>query len=760
MPRALATLALLATSPALAATYPVGAARAYPTLASLPVLAPGDVVEIDAGTYHEVKRWTDAGSAAAPIVIRGVGATRPIVDATGKTVDGVLPNPRAVFQIEAGYVTVENVELVGARNGSNGAGVRVTGAAANHVVLRNLKIDGNDMGVMSDGNDELVVESCEIAGNGTAMFSGYSHNLYLGGNKTTIRSSYIHDSLYGQNVKSRGHYTELLYNFIANSQDGEVGLVDAAETATANSNALLIGNVVVSKPRQSGWNSGRFVWFGQDGGGAHNGTLYAINNTFVAGDGRIYFLDSNSAGASVVASNNAFFGSDTIVNGGPSSGSNNWVASSATVPPGFSATVKGAAPGFADAVNRDLHLLSSSPCRDAALAMPTFVDGNGARQPGVPTLEYVVDLRATLRLDDGTLDIGAYEFGSVAPALDLAGGVAPDLGGVAPDLGGAHGGRNGCGCAVGGAPSALGAPLALVALALAAAAAAAARARRSGRARASVALSAAILWVATAAQASPPTPWSRVRTPTAGPARAIGGYSAGCIEGAVALPTSGPGFRVARPERGRVFGHPGLIGLIRELGARVRSLHLEAISVGDLGQPRGGPAPTGHASHQTGLDVDIWFLPPVGKRTASLVDAATQRASDRFTDGVARQLELVASDPRVDRLFVNPALKRALCQRSDGGGARQWLRKVRPWWGHDDHFHVRLACPSDSPECVAQAPLPPGDGCDGLDWWFNPAAQAERKQEHQTYSSRVGATPELPERCNALVADPARSPAP
>jgi parallel beta helix pectate lyase-like protein len=484
MSRALAALIVLATSPALATTYPVGAGRSYTTLASLPTLAPGDVVEIDAGTYHEVKRWTDAGSAGAPITIRGVGATRPIIDATGKTVDGVLPNPRAVFQIEAAYVVVENLELVNARNGNNGAGVRVTGAAANHVTLRGLKLDNNDMGVMSDGNDDLVIESCEIASNGTSMFSGYSHNLYLGGNKTTIRFSYIHDSLFGQNVKSRGHYTVLLYNYVANSQDGEIGLVDGADTATPNSNAVLVGNIVVSKPREAGWNNGRFVWFGQDGGGAHTGTLYAVNNTFVAGDGRIYFLDSNAAGAAVVAVNNVFSGSDKIVNSGPSSGSNNWMPTTATVPAGFTATVKGATPGFVNAANRDFHLLASSPARDVALAMPMFADGSGAMQPGAPTLEYVVDLQSAMRLDDGTLDVGAYEFGTAAPVLDLAGGGADDLGG-APDLaGGTHAGKHGCGCTVGGAPSPLSAPLALAAFALAVAAArprSAARRRRLRR---------------------------------------------------------------------------------------------------------------------------------------------------------------------------------------------------------------------------------------------------------------------------------------
>lgn len=429
---------LLLAAPAWATTYQVGAARAYKALANLPSLMPGDVVEIDGGTYHEVKRWTDAGTAAAPIVVRGVGGARPIVDASGLTVDGVLPNPRAVFQIEAAWVTVENLELVGARNGNNGAGVRVTGSGANHVTLRNLKIDNNDMGVMSDGNDDLLIDSCEIASNGTATYSGYSHNLYLGGQTTTIRFSYIHDSLYGQNVKSRGHYTQLLYNYISDSQDGEVGLVDAAETATANSNALLLGNVIVSKPRQAGWNSGRFVWFGQDGGGAHTGTLYAIHNTFVAGDARIYFLQSNVAGASIVADSNIFTGSDTISGGGPLTNS----AACAT-----------ATPGFVDRANRDFHLQASSPCAGGATAMPTFVDGAGATRPGVPAFEYVVDLMSAARA--GASSIGAYEL--VPPGADLATSSALDGGGV--DGGGVDGGgvapahKHGCGCAVGGAPS-------------------------------------------------------------------------------------------------------------------------------------------------------------------------------------------------------------------------------------------------------------------------------------------------------------------
>src|SRR5262245_24790609 len=92
---------------AFGATYQVGPTRAFQSLAGLPARKPGDVVEIDAGTYNEVKRWKDPG----PLTVRGVGSARPVFDATGKNVGGEMPNPRAVFQIEADDITIENLEF-------------------------------------------------------------------------------------------------------------------------------------------------------------------------------------------------------------------------------------------------------------------------------------------------------------------------------------------------------------------------------------------------------------------------------------------------------------------------------------------------------------------------------------------------------------------------------------------------------------------------------------------------------------------------
>jgi hypothetical protein len=373
-------------------------------------LTAGDIVEVDPATYNEVKRWTVSGTAAKPIVIRGVGGARPIFDATNQVVDGVLPHPRAVFQVEGDYITLENLEFRNARNGDNGAGIRVT--SGNNATVRNCRITFCDMGMMSDNNSNLVVEASEIASNGTSLYDGFSHNFYLGGNSATIRFCYIHDSLFGQNFKTRAHYTELLFNYIADSQDGEVGLVDAAETGATNSHAVMIGNIVISKPRLSGYNSGRFIQFGQDSGGQHNGTLFAFNNTLIAGDGRIQFLSANVTNATIVAENNIFYGSGQLVGttGGGVRGTNNWAQTSASIPASFSATTGGTDPGFVNRAMRDLRLTKSSACRNVGLNLLNYFDGTGASHSGVPVFEYVNHQQNRARASDEQLDLGAYEF--------------------------------------------------------------------------------------------------------------------------------------------------------------------------------------------------------------------------------------------------------------------------------------------------------------------------------------------------------------
>jgi len=215
--------------------------------------------------------------------------------------------------------------------------------------------------------------------------------------------------------------------------------------------------------------------------------------------------------------------------------------------------------------------------------------------------------------------------------------------------------------------------------------------------------------------------WSRIETPLAGASRIIGGVAHGCLVGAAELPPDGPGYAAIRLSRHRNFGHPTLVHYIETLGHATAAAGLPVFYVGDMAQPRGGPLPFGHASHQTGLDVDIWFalqtrpsLPPEAREDVDLPSMllANYREIDARRFG-ARQIELLrlaASAPEVERIFVHPVIKAALCRNAKSVD-RDWLGRIRPWFGHDEHFHVRLRCPADSPDCEAQKPVPEGDGC-------------------------------------------------
>jgi penicillin-insensitive murein endopeptidase len=215
--------------------------------------------------------------------------------------------------------------------------------------------------------------------------------------------------------------------------------------------------------------------------------------------------------------------------------------------------------------------------------------------------------------------------------------------------------------------------------------------------------------------------WQSVHTPSPGKPQAIGGYAHGCLAGGQSLPLEGVGYQVMRPSRHRYFGHSTLVDYLQGLGRRAQAAGLGVVNIGDMAQPRGGPMPTGHASHQIGLDVDVWLrldLPalPRDRRDhlteLTVIDRDTlQLLPGRWSQTQAELLHQAARDPRVDRIFVNPVIKSALC-RQTALGDRAWLGRIRPWYSHHDHFHVRLSCPADSPLCEPQKPLPPGDGCD------------------------------------------------
>jgi penicillin-insensitive murein endopeptidase len=279
--------------------------------------------------------------------------------------------------------------------------------------------------------------------------------------------------------------------------------------------------------------------------------------------------------------------------------------------------------------------------------------------------------------------------------------------------------------------------------------------RRSAKA---IELTAVALFLANQALAQVPD-WGQLDSPTPPPARAIGSTGRGCLAGGEALPLDGPGWQVMRPSRHRYYGHPQLIAFIEKLAADAESMG-DGILIGDMALPRGGPMPTGHRSHQIGLDVDIWFLPApptpfahVDREEVSAVSMVTGDGenvdSTNWSPWQAALLERAALDPRVDRIFVNPAVKRALCQSvtSDRG----WLGKIRPWWGHDDHFHVRLSCPTGEDACIPAKPIAAGDGCDAsLEWWFSAEAK-EALQERMKMPPKPLTLDDLPSACRTIL---------
>ncbi len=218
-------------------------------------------------------------------------------------------------------------------------------------------------------------------------------------------------------------------------------------------------------------------------------------------------------------------------------------------------------------------------------------------------------------------------------------------------------------------------------------------------------------------------------TPSPHDPHPVGRHAQGCLAGGVQLPETGPTWQAMRLSRNRNWGHPEAIGFIEDLSREATRIGWRGLYVGDIGQPRGGPA-GGHASHQIGLDIDIWLLPPARldlsrrdrERISSLdVRAANQRSVNaNWTPQHHHLLEAAARDPRVERIFITPPVKLRMCADAPARD-RAWLAKIRPWWGHNTHFHVRLNCPSGAVGCTRPDPLPAGDGCAEAVWWVTDA---------------------------------------
>jgi penicillin-insensitive murein endopeptidase len=272
-----------------------------------------------------------------------------------------------------------------------------------------------------------------------------------------------------------------------------------------------------------------------------------------------------------------------------------------------------------------------------------------------------------------------------------------------------------------------------------------------------------------------PTPakvlFGAVKTPAPLAARSIGFYAKGCLAGAEALAIDGPAWQAMRLSRNRNWGHPVLIKLVEKLAVEAKAHDgWPGLLVGDISQPRGGPMLTGHASHQVGLDADVWFT-PMPDRTLTAkereeISATSMLADDRvsvnpkvWTEAHVRLLKRAASYPQVERVLVHPAIKKAVCDAAKDEKNRDWMSKVRPYWGHYYHFHIRIACPKGSAGCEGQPSVDDdNDGCGPeLTQWLKrikapPAPVQPKPPTTPAPEKRPITLEQLPEACRVVLA--------
>jgi penicillin-insensitive murein endopeptidase len=262
--------------------------------------------------------------------------------------------------------------------------------------------------------------------------------------------------------------------------------------------------------------------------------------------------------------------------------------------------------------------------------------------------------------------------------------------------------------------------------------------------------------------------FARKLLPSAQTPKVIGSYTNGCLAGGEQMPITGDTWQVMRLSRNRYWGYPETIALIKRLSEKAhKDAGWRGILVGDIGQARGGPALSGHASHQIGLDADIWLTPMpdhlLSREEREEMSATMMVRDDRldvdpkaWTPTHWMVIRDAAQEPAVQRIFVNAAIKKALCREAKGD--RGWLSKVRPWWGHDYHFHIRMRCPDGDKECKGQADQGGDDGCKPAEmaYWFkdsiiHPKPEPPKPPPKLTDGIKLSA---MPAACKAVLNAP------
>lgn len=214
------------------------------------------------------------------------------------------------------------------------------------------------------------------------------------------------------------------------------------------------------------------------------------------------------------------------------------------------------------------------------------------------------------------------------------------------------------------------------------------------------------------------------------PEQAIGFYSKGSLVNADTFPPAGPGLLKIMVPRNRAWATRDLVQILSaEAQESVRKYPgTERLQIGDVANRNGGSIGS-HESHQNGLDADVVYYRENRVEQDPAHNAGFEEnfvAQGRVTANFDLErnwdfMSRLVATGRINRIFVDTAIKRALCEYAQrlpepaGALTVETLRRLRPWPLHHDHMHVRILCPvKGSPRCIAQDEPPPGTSCADL----------------------------------------------
>ena len=417
-----------AAESAQAATYQVGPTRTLKKLQDVaPLLAPGDLVEVDGNaTYPGDIIFTVPGTPTNKITIRGlrVNGLRPVLSGGTNTVE---------FRLSNHYV-FEGFDVTGGT-------FRGIYHHAHNITIRDTVVhDCPAHGILGADTDSgsLTLEYVEVynCGNGTGQ-----HPIYMAtdefkypGAVFRMQFCYLHDQRGGNNIKSRAERNEIYYNWVSGGFYGEIELIGPDPRGNKNvgvdlkrEDSDVVGNVFAHKATQGT----RMVRVGSDGTGQTKGRYRFVNNTFILRQGQVSPAFEIFEGIdSLEVHNNVFYrpGNEPIdkvvletrvrwVAGQVSVGTNNWLpVGSAMIPTGWTNTVFGTNPGFANLSTLDLRPAAGSALIGAGNNAPASPAGHPFINPLWPPAFHpplhvlLAPGTAAARPSDGLIDIGAYEY--------------------------------------------------------------------------------------------------------------------------------------------------------------------------------------------------------------------------------------------------------------------------------------------------------------------------------------------------------------